>query len=115
MIILVCGGRNFGDMQLLNRVLSDLMPIKLIVEGGAPGADTLARTWAASHKVHCATIPAMWNVHGNAAGPIRNTIMLLTKPSLVVAFPGGRGTANMVKQARDGGIPVLEVSETASS
>jgi hypothetical protein len=27
------------------------------------------------------------------------------KPDLVVAFPGGRGTANLVKQARAAGVP----------
>jgi hypothetical protein len=32
------------------------------------------------------------------------------KPDLVVAFPGGTGTANMVKQARAAGVEVLEVS-----
>jgi hypothetical protein len=31
------------------------------------------------------------------------------KPDLVVAFPGGRGTANMVKQARAAGVAVMEV------
>jgi len=29
------------------------------------------------------------------------------KPDLVVAFDGGRGTANMVKQAKAAGIQVL--------
>lgn len=44
---------------------------------------------------------ADWKKHGKAAGPIRNGIMLRDgKPDMVVAFPGGRGTANMVDQAR---------------
>lgn len=29
---------------------------------------------------------------------------------LVVAFPGGRGTADMVRQARARGVPVREVA-----
>jgi hypothetical protein len=32
------------------------------------------------------------------------------EPDLVVAFPGGRGIANMVKQARAAGVEVLEAS-----
>ena len=31
------------------------------------------------------------------------------KPELVVAFPGGRGTAHMVHQARGASIKVVEV------
>jgi UDP-N-acetylmuramoylalanine-D-glutamate ligase len=32
------------------------------------------------------------------------------KPDLVVAAPGGRGTADMVRRARDAGIEVVEVA-----
>ena len=32
------------------------------------------------------------------------------KPDLVVAFPGGRGTAHMTRIARGAGIEVIEVS-----
>jgi ABC-type Fe3+-hydroxamate transport system substrate-binding protein len=46
--------------------------------------------------------------YGPSAGPIRNGRMLEYKPDLVIAFPGGRGTANMVKQARKAGIAVVE-------
>jgi hypothetical protein len=45
---------------------------------------------------------------------IRNSKMLAEgKPEMVLAFPGGRGTANMVKQARSAGVSVCEVSRTA--
>lgn len=50
---------------------------------------------------------------GRAAGPMRNKQMLEEgKPDLVVAFPGGAGTENMVKQAKAAGIRVLRI-ETA--
>jgi hypothetical protein len=39
--------------------------------------------------------PADGKKHGRAAGPIRNQKMPEEKPELVVAFPGGRGTADM--------------------
>jgi Lhr-like helicase len=32
------------------------------------------------------------------------------KPDLVIAFPGGRGTADMVGRARKAGIRVVEIS-----
>ena len=31
------------------------------------------------------------------------------KPDLVVAFPGGRGTADMIRKAEGAGVPVVTV------
>ena len=54
--------------------------------------------------------PADWDTHGRGAGPIRNKQMLEEgKPDLVIAFPGGKGTANMIGQAKEAGIPVREI------
>jgi len=53
---------------------------------------------------------ANWRTHGKAAGPIRNQQMLDEgRPHLVVAFPGGTGTADMVRRAKAAGVPVMEV------
>ncbi len=55
-------------------------------------------------------IPADWDKFGKGAGPIRNQQMIDEgKPDLVVAFPGGTGTADMVKRAKKHGIEVIEV------
>lgn len=65
-----------------------------------------------SHWVKYVGYPAEWEAHGKAAGPIRNAHMLSDfKPDLVVAFPGGRGTADMVKKAQDAGVTVLLVGK----
>lgn len=54
-----------------------------------------------------------WKDHGKAAGPIRNQLMLDDfKPDLVVAFPGGKGTADMVKKAQDAGVTVILVGSS---
>jgi hypothetical protein len=107
MRVLVCGGREYDDQEWVNFVLdreSATHQIELVMQGGARGADTLARLWAESRCVDCLTVPANWEKHGRSAGPIRNTRMLTYKPDRVIAFAGGRGTANMVKQARGAGI-----------
>jgi hypothetical protein len=53
------------------------------------------------------TVPADWQKHGTAAGPIRNKQMIVSgKPDLVLAFPGGRGTADMSRRAEKHGIPL---------
>ena len=83
-----------------------------IVQGGANGADTLARNWAKSHGLKVETERAEWKRYLGAAGPIRNQVMLdKYKPDFVVAFPGGRGTADMVKKAREDGVDVAEIIE----
>jgi hypothetical protein len=115
MRVLVCGGRDFADYPLLHETLGKLhaeTPFERIIHGAAPGADTLADTWAREWGVPIESHPADWRTHGKAAGAIRNRLMLVDgKPELVVAFPGGRGTANMVKQARAAGVRVIEVQK----
>lgn len=112
MRVLVCGGRDFDDAMTLGSWLGGIHknagPITLLIEGGAAGADTLARAFAEWQRIPVMTLEADWKRHGRAAGPIRNKQMLDEgKPNLVVAFEGGRGTANMVKQARAAGVRVL--------
>ena len=108
MKILVCGGRDFNDQSLLDQTLDDLHarhPISQVIDGCARGADDLAHKWASKRGIFTRRFPADWRKHGRAAGHIRNTQMLREgKPDMVVAFPGGRGTQNMVEQAKKMGI-----------
>ena len=84
-----------------------------VVHGGAAGADTLAHTWAMRLGLEVDMMAADWATHGLAAGPIRNQQMLTdAKPDLVVAFPGGRGTADMVSRARHARVQVAEIVVT---
>lgn len=111
MKVLVCGGRDFNDALTLGSWLGGIHKqhgITLLIEGGARGADYMARKFAEWQGIPVKTFEADWQTHGNAAGPIRNRQMLTeAKPDLVVAFEGGRGTANMVKQAKAAGVRVL--------
>ncbi len=45
-IVLVTGGRSYGDAQTVARELAALGPIARLVHGGATGADALADHWA---------------------------------------------------------------------
>lgn len=110
-IVLVCGGRHYRDYDRVCEVLDSLIPEPTkIVTGGATGADLLAEVWAYYRHVSHEKYPADWRTHGYAAGPIRNAEMLSKEqPHIVVAFPGGAGTADMVRKAKKAGIEVLEV------
>jgi hypothetical protein len=109
---IVCGGRDYDDVECIVKTLCeihDLTPITSLIHGGAPGADSLAGLWAKNREIKTTVFYADWKAHGRAAGPIRNRQMAETKPDLVVAFPGGKGTQNMIETAKDYGIKVLEV------
>lgn len=110
MKVLVCGGRDFSDTEFLFWFLDEVhfrRPITLVIHGGARGADGLAGHWARAREVPCDVYPANWNKYRNAAGPIRNQQMLDEgTPDLVIAFPGGAGTADMVSRSRKEGVKV---------
>lgn len=113
MIVLVTGGRNYNDVARVNAVLEAVHKehhIQILVHGCATGADTLAAIWAMKRGIHPAGVPALWDFYEKLAGSIRNGAMMRLKPDLVVAFPGGTGTANMIGQARQAGIRVMEVN-----
>jgi len=111
-IVLVCGGREYNDRERVFRVLDALnrdVGIRLLVHGGARGADCIAGEWAMARGIDRTIYPANWNGHRTAAGPIRNARMLRdAEPDIVVAFPGGKGTANMIALARQAGVKVEE-------
>lgn len=124
MRVLVCGGRNFLGYRKLKHYLEDLLDTMwheepqgtfTVIQGGAKGADFLAKVfvedeWSDFKDVICEEYPADWKKCGKAAGQIRNQQMLDEgKPDLVVAFPGGVGTADMIRRAKKAGIPVEEV------
>lgn len=136
MRVLVCGGRDYKDRRHVFDVLDDLdmeVVIDEIIEGGASGADRLARMWAQKRGVPFVTFEAPWDdldsagsiaarsktgrVYNKNAGPIRNRWMLIYRvpefteygiPDLCVAFPGGGGTRNMMIQALEHGVTVRQ-------
>ena len=137
LVIAAGGGRDLAWSH--QRVAAELLArsggrlVHLVLHGGARGADAaIAR---AAHQLgRCSLVmPAEWRRHGRAAGPIRNRELLKQAIAravahtssgsiasvLVVAFPGGAGTASLVQQARRMAsrspvpISVAEVSPSA--
>lgn len=114
MRVLICGGRSYSDRDALCRRL-DLIhtetPFSVVIHGGARGADRMAGEWAKSRGIPYEEYRANWEEHGNSAGPIRNQKMLdESKPELVIAFPGGTGTAHMVRIAQQANVPVKRIT-----
>jgi hypothetical protein len=114
--VLVTGGRDYRDSDCVFETLDELKP-DLVIEGGAIGADELVRKWAEAHGIHYGIFPANWAKRGKAAGPMRNAIMVKIVKALesagweciVVAFPGGRGTASCVSIAVDANLHIRRI------
>jgi hypothetical protein len=108
---------------------SGCRPVLLVLHGGARGADQAIGRAAKDLGWPAGTQPADWRRFGRSAGPIRNGELLhtavlrartLSRPGFpagvqVIAFPGGRGTASLLAQARrmraSLPIEVIEVTE----
>lgn len=112
---LICGGRDFDDKEFVFLLLDKLNQqynFSLIITGGARGADFWAHMWASHNKKEVKIYEADWDKHGKSAGMIRNREMLrYAHPEVVIAFPGERGTADMVKISKKAGVEVVEVLE----
>jgi hypothetical protein len=125
MRVLVCGSRTFEDRVPIETMLHGYHDQALawdevphVIEGGAKGADSIAGAWADSMECPHEQYPADWGQHGKRAGFIRNQQMLDEgKPDVVWAFVdkplrNSRGTADMVRRARNAQLPtyVVEVA-----
>lgn len=121
MRVLIFGGRGLDENKVaawLERHVYKLLgvnytsDIKLVIEGGARGADRGARLWAESVGIKVWTFQARWNditrpgavvvkrgfqdPYDAAAGGIRNQRMLSEgKPTHAIQMPGGKGTKDM--------------------
>lgn len=112
MKVLVTGGRDYNNRKEFRQIL-DIMDPTLIVHGAARGADTLASLYCKQFKIAEKSYPANWGLHGVRAGPLRNIQMLEENPDLdlVIAFEGGKGTHNMVTEAKTRGFNVHIVGD----
>ena len=108
--VIVCGGRDYTNRKAVRDTLEKVKrkhgPF-VVIHGCARGADTLAGQEAAKMELGIMEFPADWACYGKTAGFIRNKQMLVEgKADAVIAFAGGRGTAMMVKLAKDADVPV---------
>ena len=113
MTVLVCGGRDYADYPRVCAVLDQRLavsPTMFVRHGAARGADSLAHRWAISRGIVVERYPADWLRYGRSAGLRRNAVMLADgSVALVIAFPGGRGTQDMIRRAQSMYIPVEAV------
>jgi hypothetical protein len=116
MRLIICGGRDFQDHELLHVAVTDWVaqhgcPAE-VVTGGQRGADTLAHQLALAEGLPTRVFEADWTRYRKRAGPIRNGEMARYAAQGgggCLALPGGRGTADMLEQARAAGLTIMDV------
>ncbi len=116
MRIIIAGGRDFNNYELLKNSCIDIIESLgysndpddyEIISGGARGADSLGEVFAKEMKYDLKVFPAQWDLYGKSAGYIRNKEMaeyasLDDVFSVLIAFWDGksRGTKNMIEIAK---------------
>lgn len=110
--LIVAGGRDFNDYQMLVRELTTLAEGTYanraisIVSGVARGADALGAHFAKEHNVKLYEFPAEWDRYGKLAGFIRNEQMGNFADALLAFWDGeSSGTKNMIHFMRASGKP----------
>lgn len=115
--IIIAGGRDFNDYDLLKKTMDEYFHFKdiidaeiVIVSGRARGADTLGERYARENGYKIDYHPADWDKYGKRAGYIRNTEMAKCADGLVAFWDGeSKGTKMMIDIARQHGIGVRVV------
>ena len=99
MRVIIAGSRNISDRSgLLKAIKQSGFDITEVVSGKARGVDTIGETWAVANDIPIKQFPADWSKHGNAAGPIRNSMMAEYADAAIIIWDGkSAGTLNMIK------------------
>ena len=113
--IAITGGRDYTDRAAVESALERYCTGPLFGElyvGDCPtGVDAFAYAWGLRTlgARYTRLFRADWDTHGKSAGPRRNQAMIDAGVALLLAFPGGRGTADCVRRARRVGVRVVEI------
>lgn len=110
MKVIVAGGRDFNQPELMWDTLSEIEGITEIVCGKARGADTGGEIYAKINKIPVAEFPAQWDKYGKSAGYRRNVKMAEYADMLVAFWDGkSKGTKHMIDIATAKGLDVKVV------
>lgn len=111
----MCGSRTWNKVDVIANVVEKLPSDAVVIQGEAPGADTIARACAEERGLEVLSFPADWEGEGRAAGPRRNRRMLEKgEANLVIAFidtdSESTGTQNMIELAEAAGVQVVKIA-----
>ncbi len=107
MRVAIVGSRNYPRPEKVAEYVRNLPKDTCVISGGAAGVDTWAENAAKFHHLDTLIFRARWDLHGRAAGMIRNQDIVDTAERFVAFWDGAsRGTADSIARAHACGIPV---------
>ena len=124
-VAVVTGSRNAPHLetwQAFRRVFESLRPV-IVIDGGCRGADESASDAARLMRIPTMRVPALWEEQGRKAGPMRNRRMIrfaediageIGAEVVLVAAPGGRGTADYIRAAESRLLRIVQTTEEKS-
>lgn len=111
--IIIAGGREFSDYQLLKEKVDNIISEKrkrfqiVIISGKARGADSLGERYANENAFNIMEFPADWDKYGKKAGYMRNTEMAENADALIAFWDGkSKGTKHMIDIATNKNLPI---------
>ena len=107
MRVIVAGSRNCQDYGTVARAIAESrFEIDTLLSGSAAGVDTLGEQYAKKHGIPVERHTPDWQKYGRSAGPIRNREMAMQADALVAIHAGGKGTENMIAEAKKRGLKI---------
>jgi hypothetical protein len=114
MNIIIAGSRTFTEYSIISRTVNMILAkwrfnkeFDILYSGCAKGVDTLAIDYAKEKGIKYKEFPANWEIHGNDAGPIRNSKMIASADGLVAFWDGkSKDTKDIIGKAERKGIKV---------
>ncbi len=102
MKVVIAGSRTISNLSLLEEVVERCgYEITTVISGTARGVDLLGEQWASKYKKSVIRMPANWDKHGKAAGPIRNAEMAEIADAAIIIWDGkSTGTKNMIENMK---------------
>jgi hypothetical protein len=113
--LLIAGSRNYRDWETFERVTREIIGEEkeiVIVEGGASGADSMAKRFALENGLEVQEFKPDWKRYGRAAGLKRNdamTAFIKEKNGRALYFwdEESKGTKQCIQSARKNDIGLL--------
>ncbi|WP_248796318.1 DUF2493 domain-containing protein [Pseudomonas sp. MWU13-2105] len=113
MRVLICAGRYYLDTAMCRKVLEAYhryRAISVLIHGGNQFLGSEIEDWARENGAHLVRYPSNWQLFGKQAERRRNQFMLMdSDPELVIAFPGGSDTEELVAQAKAMNIEIRSI------
>lgn len=109
MIAIIAGGRDYRLGKYERTFLDELLAqyhFTHVIHGDQQGADRGGAFWAKRRGLKVTPYPANWARFKKKAGPLRNEKMA-SIANLLIAFPGGHGTNDMIDRAYAHGLEIV--------